>query len=68
MKVVYELPGELVQVLYVVHELRAMSGMEPEAVTLDDGTKVRFTYGDYRLLLSGDIAEEEYVKRNLITE
>lgn len=68
MKVEYKLVGELKETLYVVYELRSISGMEPEAVTLDDGTKVRFTYGDYRLLLSGDIAEEEYVKRNLITE
>lgn len=68
MKVEYKLVGELKETLYVVYELRSISGMEPEAVTLDGGTKVRFTYGDYRLLLSGDIAEEEYVKRNLITE
>lgn len=66
MKVVYELSGELVQVLYVVHELRAMSGMEPEAVTLDDGRKVRFTYGDFRLLSSGDVDEKWYIDKNLI--
>lgn len=66
MKMIYELPGELVQVLYVVHELRAMSGMEPEAVIMDDGRKVRFKYGDYRLLLADDIDESTYIERNLI--
>lgn len=66
MKVVYELPGELVEVLHVVQELRAMTGMEPEAATLNDGRMVRFTYGDFRLLSSGDVDEKWYIDKNLI--
>lgn len=66
MKVTYELPGKLVEVLHVVQELRAMAGMEPKTVVMDDGRRVKFQYGDYRLLLADDIDESTYIKRNLI--
>lgn len=66
MRVIYELPGELVNVLHVVHELRAITGMEPKAVVMDDGRRVKFQYGDYRLLLADDIDESTYIERNLI--
>lgn len=66
MRIEYKVAGGLKEVLHVVYELRAVTGMEPEAVIMDDGRKVRFKYGDYRLLLADDIDESTYIERNLI--
>lgn len=66
MRIEYKMAGGLKEVLHVVYELRAVTGMEPEAVIMDDGTKVRFSYSDYRFLISEDIDEKQYIERNVI--
>lgn len=68
MRVEYEIKGKLAEVLQVLLEIEAETGMKPEVVTLDDGRRVRFKHGDFRNLIKGDINEEEYIRRNLIEQ
>ncbi len=68
MRVEYKVDGRLIDVLHVAYEVRCTTGMEPDALVLSDGKRVKFNYGDFRLLNAEDISEKEYVDRNSIYE
>ena len=66
MKIVYQIPGTLVEGLHVVNELVSVTGMNPEEIITEDQQKVRFNKTDYRALEKGSIDPEKYISKNLI--
>ncbi|MBP1593014.1 MAG: hypothetical protein H6Q12_32 [Bacteroidetes bacterium] len=60
--------AELEDVLQVVTETASISGMEPEAITLESGEKIRYNKADSKKLYRGGISEEEYISRNLMPD
>lgn len=67
MRVEYKVDGGLIETLHVVQELRAISGMEPNAIVMNDGRRVKFQYRDYKQLVAGKIDQEAYISRNIFT-
>lgn len=67
MRVEYKVDGGLIEALHVVQELRAISGMEPNAIVMNDGRRVKFQYRDYKQLVVGEIDQEAYISRNILT-
>lgn len=60
--------AELEDVLQVVTETASISGMEPEAIILESGPKIRYNKADSKKLHQGGISEEEYISRNLFPD
>ena len=54
--------------LIVVNEFNSISGMRPEAITLDDGQAVKFNKADFTLLERGYITKSQYIERNVIAD
>lgn len=67
MKVTYNIPGTLEEVLDVVTELNAISGMDPEEIITEDHRRIRFNKKDYRELMRSNINPEIYITKNLIS-
>jgi len=67
MKIIYQIPGTLVEGLHVVNELAAVTGMNPEEIITEDQRKVRFNKTDYHALEKGNIDPEKYIIKNLIS-
>lgn len=67
MRVEYKVDGGLIEALHVVEELRAISGMEPDAIVMNDGRRVKFQYRDYKQLVVGKIDQEAYISKNIFT-
>ena len=54
--------------LIVINEFNSISGMRPEAITLDDGRTVKFNKDDFSLLERAYITESQYIERNVIAD
>ena len=54
--------------LIVINEFNSISGMRPEAITLDDGRAVKFNKDDFSLLERGYITESHYIERYVIAD
>lgn len=66
MKVTYSISGTMEEVLCVVKEIKAMTGMEPEAIVAADGRRFGYNAADRRKLERGDIDEDRYISDNLV--
>lgn len=70
MKLVYQIDtdGSLNYVLALVYEIRAEMGISPESITITDGKSITFDLSDWKRLNNGDISEEEYITRHLVSQ
>lgn len=70
MRVVYRIDADsnLNYVLALVHEIRAEMGLVPEQIQLHDGRSITFDLQDWKRLNRGDITEDEYITRHVVTQ
>lgn len=70
MRVVYRIDTDsnLNYVLALVHEIRAEMGLVPEQIQTNDGRSITFDLQDWKRLNRGDITEDEYITRHVITQ
>lgn len=70
MKLVYRIDADsnLNSVLALVHEIRAEMGLVPEQIQTNDGRSITFDLQDWKRLNRGDITEDEYITRHVITQ
>lgn len=70
MRVVYRIDADsnLNYVLALVHEIRAEMGLVPEQIQTNDGRSITFDLQDWKRLNRGDITEDEYITRHVITQ
>lgn len=60
--------ASLEETLLLISEMESITGMEPEAITLEGGQKVGYNKADSKKLYLGGISEEEYISRNLLPD
>lgn len=60
--------ASLEETLLLISEMESITGMEPEAITLEGGLKVGYNKADSKKLYQGGISEEEYISRNLLPD
>ena len=70
MRVVYRIDTDsnLNYVLALVHEIRAEMGLVPEQIQTNDGRSITFDLQDWKRLNRGDITEDEYIIRHVVTQ
>lgn len=70
MRVVYRIDTDsnLNYVLALVHEIRAEMGLVPEQIQTNDGSLITFDLQDWKRLNRGDITEDEYITRHLVSQ
>lgn len=70
MKLVYRIDADsnLNSVLALVHEIRAEMGLVPEQIQMNDGRSITFDLQDWKRLNRGDITEDEYITRHVVTQ
>lgn len=70
MRVVYriDVDSNLNYVLALVHEIRAEMGLVPEQIQTNDGRSITFDLQDWKRLNRGDITEDEYITRHVVTQ
>jgi hypothetical protein len=70
MKLVYRIDADsnLNSVLALVHEIRAEMGLVPEQIQTNDGRSITFDLQDWKRLNRGDITEDEYITRHVVTQ
>lgn len=70
MRVVYRIDADsnLNYVLALVHEIRAETGLVPEQIQTNDGRSITFDLQDWKRLNRGDITEDEYITRHVVTQ
>lgn len=70
MRLVYhiEADGNLNYILALVQEIRAEMGLVPERIETNDGRSVTFDLKDWKMLNRGDMTEEEYIVRHLVSQ
>lgn len=70
MKLVYRIDADsnLNYVLALVHEIRAEMGLVPEQIQTNDGRSITFDLQDWKRLNRGDITEDEYITRHVVTQ
>ncbi|MCL1613133.1 hypothetical protein [Phocaeicola plebeius] len=70
MRVVYRIDADsnLNYVLALVHEIRAEMGLVPEQIQTNDGRSITFDLQDWKRLNRGDITEDEYITRHVVTQ
>lgn len=70
MRVVYRIDANsnLNYVLALVHEIRAEMGLVPEQIQTNDGRSITFDLQDWKRLNRGDITEDEYITRHVVTQ
>ncbi|WP_417121805.1 hypothetical protein [Phocaeicola plebeius] len=70
MRVVYRIDADsnLNYVLALVHEIRAEMGLVPEQIQTNDGRSITFDLQDWKRLICGDITEDEYITRHVVTQ
>lgn len=70
MKLVYRIDADsnLNYVLALVHEIRAEMGLVPEQIQMNDGRSITFDLQDWKRLNRGDITEDEYITRHVVTQ
>jgi hypothetical protein len=70
MRVVYRIDTDacLNSVLALVHEIRAEMGLVPEQIQMNDGRSITFDLQDWKRLNRGDITEDEYITRHVVTQ
>lgn len=70
MRVVYRIDADsnLNYVLALVHEIRAEMGLVPERIQTNDGRSITFDLQDWKRLNRGDITEDEYITRHVVTQ
>lgn len=70
MKLVYRIDtdGCLNSVLSLVHEIRAEMGLVPEHILTNDGSSITFDLQDWKRLNRGDITENEYIARHIVSQ
>lgn len=70
MRVVYRIDADsnLNYVLALVHEIRAEMGLVPEQIQMNDGRSITFDLQDWKRLNRGDITEDEYITRHVVTQ
>lgn len=70
MRVVYRIDTDsnLNYVLALVHEIRAEMGLVPEQIQTNDGSSITFDLQDWKRLNRGDITENEYISRHLVSQ
>lgn len=70
MRVVYRIDADsnLNYVLALVHEIRAEMGLVPELIQTNDGRSITFDLQDWKRLNRGDITEDEYITRHVVTQ
>lgn len=70
MRVVYRIDADsnLNYVLALVHEIRAEMGLVPEQILTNDGSLITFDLQDWRRLNRGDITENEYIARHIVSQ
>lgn len=70
MRVVYRIDTDacLNSVLALVHEIRAEMGLVPEKIQINDVRSITFDLQDWKRLNRGDITEDEYISRHLVSQ
>lgn len=70
MRVVYRIDTDsnLNYVLALVHEIRAEMVLVPEQIQTNDGRSITFDLQDWKRLNRGDITEDEYITRHVVTQ
>lgn len=70
MRVVYRIDADsnLNYVLALVHEIRAEMGLVPEQIQTNDGRSITFDLQDWKRLNRGDITEDKYITRHVVTQ
>ena len=70
MRVVYRIDADsnLNYVLALVHEIRAEMGLVPEQIQTNDGRSITFDLQDWKRLNRGDITEDDYITRHVVTQ
>lgn len=70
MRVVYRIDTDsnLNYVLALVHEIRAEMGLVPKQIQTNDGRSITFDLQDWKRLNRGDITEDEYITRHVVTQ
>lgn len=70
MRVVYRIDTDsnLNYVLALVHEIRAEMGLVLEQIQTNDGRSITFDLQDWKRLNRGDITEDEYITRHVVTQ
>lgn len=70
MRVLYRIDADsnLNYVLALVHEIRAEMGLVPEQIQTNDGRSITFDLQDWKRLNRGDITEDEYITRHVVTQ
>lgn len=70
MKLVYRIDTDsnLNYVLALVHEILAEMGLVPEQIQMNDGRSITFDLQDWKRLNRGDITEDEYITRHVVTQ
>ena len=70
MRVVYRIDADsnLNYVLALVHEIRSEMGLVPEQIQTNDGRSITFDLQDWKRLNRGDITEDEYITRHVVTQ
>lgn len=70
MKLVYNISADanLNYMLALVYEIRSETGLVPEQTITADNRSVCFDLQDWKRLNRGDISEEDYISRHLVSQ
>lgn len=70
MKQVYNISADanLNYMLALVYEIRSETGLVPEQIITADNRSVCFDLQDWKRLNRGDISEEDYISRHLVSQ
>lgn len=70
MRLVYNISADanLNYMLALVYEIRSETGLVPEQIITGDNRSVCFDLQDWKRLNRGDISEEDYISRHLVSQ